>query len=140
MPEDVLSEVPLMCADSADGIWIADTGGDGEERAILQHTISGRGASLKVSARHRISAFWRGRENRLWLSDWWGGVRVRRPGAESPWELVGEESPLAKCVVTCLREDADGAIWAGTVGEGLHQLTRQQVTMQRHPPNPPMLR
>lgn len=132
MPEDVLGEVPLMCSDSADGISIVNTGGGGE-RTILQFTTLGRGASLKVSARNQISAFLRDRANRIWLSDWWGGVRARRPGAANDWELVGQKSPLAKCVVTCLREDAHGAIWVGTVGEGLHQLTPQQVTMQRPP-------
>jgi signal transduction histidine kinase/ligand-binding sensor domain-containing protein len=59
---------------------------------------------------------------------------VRGVDPKGTWQAVREQGALAKCVVTCLLEDRQRAVWVGTIGEGLHQVIPRRVEMALLPP------
>jgi signal transduction histidine kinase/ligand-binding sensor domain-containing protein len=127
--EEVRSEQLLLCRGSQEGIWVASTSGGGEEKVLCHRTVEKWVTPPIVATRNTLSAILQDHQGRLWASEWWGGVKVRLPDLNGNWQQAQEQGPLAKCVVTSLFEDLQGAIWVGTIGEGLHQITQPKVEM-----------
>jgi signal transduction histidine kinase/ligand-binding sensor domain-containing protein len=121
-----------------EGMWFAYAGSGLAENFLRQRTAE-RWVSAPIefplepgADRAAVSAVLADAQGRLWASSWWGGVHVRE--ADGAWQRVQAQGPLAKCVVTRLFEDRQGVVWAGTVGEGLHQVTAQPASAVRLPP------
>jgi signal transduction histidine kinase/streptogramin lyase len=62
---------------------------------------------------------------RLWIGTHWSGVMVAN--ATSHWQHVQTTGPLSQSRVLSLFADDQGAVWVGTLGEGLHRLTPRAV-------------
>ncbi|HVV72219.1 MAG TPA: two-component regulator propeller domain-containing protein, partial [Verrucomicrobiae bacterium] len=58
----------------------------------------------------------------LWASIGNGTVLCRRP--DKSWQRYGETNGLPFAYVTCLTEDHDGTVWAGSLDDGLYRLER----------------
>ena len=132
--EEVRSEKLLVCPGNKEGIWVASTSGGVEEKVMFHRTETAWVTPPVAAARSTLSAILQDHQGRLWASEWWGGVKVRGHNPDGDWQQAQEQGPLAKCVVTCLFEDREGAIWVGTSGEGLHQVTQRKVEMVLLPP------
>lgn len=121
------------CVDSGDGIWVigAGTGSPGWKLWHLTEIgVDRKSVPLPQgvdTVTKPISAVVLDRHGRFWLSDWWGGLW--RGTADGDWTRVVRDGPLARCVVTGLLEDRQGAIWVATLGEGLHRIAPKVAEM-----------
>jgi signal transduction histidine kinase/ligand-binding sensor domain-containing protein len=124
----------LGCAGSQNGIWMGASGSNPEQKRLF-HQTEEPDLSPAIAAPHSaLSAILQDHQGRLWSSGWWSGLYLRDVGPGGEWRVVQQQGALAKCVVTCLFEDQRGAVWVGTIGEGLQQVTRRRVEMLLLPP------
>ena len=119
------------------GVWIDDRLGEEGFMKLLQHKGNESWDSLRLALPNRsrqpsVTDVMEDRQGRLWLAMRWGGVYAKAP--ESGWSRVQALGPLSRCVVLALLEDQDGNVWAGAVGEGLHQVVSPSVKMVMPPP------
>ncbi|NLI46434.1 MAG: response regulator [Acidobacteria bacterium] len=105
-------------------VWVATQGG----LAVLEP--GGRGWRLFQSDGtradrlngHEVSALLVDRQDRLWAGGFDGVVRRDSDGGRfHPIGITIEPAENETRQVNCLTEDADGVIWAGTNGGGLHR-------------------
>lgn len=125
------------CIDAKEGIWVTGIGPKSSLRKLWHLTADGvdpksielpNGVGTETKP---ISAVVLDRHGRFWLSNWWGGIWRSTP--DGHWEQVVEDGPLARCVITGLLEDRQGAIWVATLGEGLHRIAPKIAEMVMPP-------
>jgi len=126
-----------MCRDVTDGVWLIAAEPDSEAWELRHLTTSGAQLGriplppAVGVANKPVSALLVDHLGRFWLTDWWGGVwQGDRHGG---WRQLATEGALRRCVVTCLLEDRQGAIWVGTLGEGVHRIAAKVVEMVMPP-------
>ncbi|MBN8460709.1 MAG: hypothetical protein J0M04_23000 [Verrucomicrobia bacterium] len=119
------------CADPENGIWAIASGEGGRwlchlssEGAVVRRLSLPEGVGSEAKP---VSSVLRDRIGGFWLSDWWGGIWHNSP--DGGWEQIVHEGPLRRCVVTSLLEDRQGAVWVGTLGEGLHRISPHVAEM-----------
>ncbi|MCU0794879.1 MAG: histidine kinase [Akkermansiaceae bacterium] len=118
---------------SAGGSWIEDLGGSERGREVGLRTLSGHGILKRqlaplgdsLNSQTAISASLVDRQGGLWVARWWRGIEVLNEAGS--WTAPSGTERFPRCVVTCLFEDAQGSVWAGTLGEGLYRMRRQPV-------------
>jgi signal transduction histidine kinase/ligand-binding sensor domain-containing protein len=115
------------------GSWIEDLGGSESGREVVKRTLANEGISNRqlgplgdsLNSHAAISASLVDRDGRIWVARWWRGIEVMN-GAGG-WSTPPGVERFPRCVVTCLFEDSQGSVWAGTLGEGLYRMRRQPV-------------
>lgn len=94
------------------------------------------------SARSQLTCLLEDHEGRIWFGTMWGGVRYSDPptqadnvraSAKSQWHQLSSQGPFSQGLITCLFEDRQGAIWVGTVGDGLYRVRKCPVSMVNLP-------
>jgi signal transduction histidine kinase/ligand-binding sensor domain-containing protein len=127
----------LLCPAGGGGFWTAEVSSLGAFAKRLQHgngdVWNNSSLPIPTTPVHApVSAMLEDRQGRLWLAVTWAGVYVKPRDGE--WEHVQAIGPLAKSTATCLFEDQQGSIWAGSAGEGLNQVLEPSVQMELLPP------
>lgn len=122
----LVGDVNAIAEDGSDGcMWLGLNDGGllnfnpktGSKR-LYTHNSSGN--SL---ASNTIVALHKGRDNRLWIGTFWGGLDCLEGTAFKHYRhREGDANSLANDNVWSLTEDADGNIWIGTLGGGLQCL------------------
>lgn len=113
--------------------WIEDLGGSEKGRDLVQRTLTSGGILERrlpplgdpLNRHAAISASLVDRQGGAWAARWWRGIEVM--GKEGAWKTPPGVERFPRCVVTCLFEDSQGSVWAGTLGEGLYRMRRKPV-------------
>ena len=84
------------------------------------------------SQRSQVTALLEDHGGRPWLGTHWSGVLYADEAGH--WHRLRREGLLAQCRVLTLFADRQGAVWVGTLGDGLHRLTPRAVTAVQLPP------
>lgn len=73
---------------------------------------------------NRIVALMTARDGRLWIGLQAEGVAIYDPDRDrfEPVDLNGDGGPRPVAQVRALAETPDGAVWVGTIGQGLHRI------------------
>lgn len=121
--------VPALAQDRAGFLWVAT--GDGVVRYDGHRFMPQERASADPARRNLgwMRAMLATRDGRVWMGSEVDGLVAHDPATDT---LIDAKDPALGAApsptITALAEDADGGIWAGTVGAGLqhyHPQTRQ---------------
>ncbi|HEX7652450.1 MAG TPA: two-component regulator propeller domain-containing protein [Verrucomicrobiae bacterium] len=126
----------VLCPAADGGFWTAwKSSGKGQTIHVIADASPWQITQLPIPTDpfdYPVAAIHQSRDGRLWLATATEGIYVKT--GERDWLKVQTRGPLEKCSVRCLFEDENGSLWAGTWGEGLHQISDSLVRMSLLPP------
>lgn len=126
IPELADKNISVMALDHSGGIWVAITG-----EKFLIHANSNHFETVQLpQGSILVHSMLVDEQNRLWIGTADGKIFRQGKGDES-WAAFGPSVGLPRTAINTLAISPDGALWVGTLDEGIYYLREEKFVAFR---------